>query len=442
VLPICFPIGIAAAPGDPVKLTQTSIARLALPAGKSDAIFFDDDLPGFGIRIRAGGKRTWLIQYRIGAKQRRLSIGDVKKVSADTARRAAKNRLARGELGYDPQQEKHDTRAAAGQTVGRLVEDYLARRHYQSGKDPLRRSSYEATALYLQKHWRPLHTMRADKVDRSAVASRVSAIEAEISSVTAARARVALQSMFGWAVGQGIVTSNPVIGVNKPPEPKARDRVLTDSELAEIWAACRDDDFGRIVRLLALSGQRRDEIGDLSWHEIDLDKAAITLPPERTKNGRTHIVPLASAALEILRTAPRRARKDGANDFVFGEGEGGYSGWSKAKVALDRRINDARAIESTPRTKRGTKPQPIPDWRLHDLRRTCATRLADLGVLPHVIEAMLNHVSGHKSGVAGVYNRSAYEREVKTAVALWDNHLHSIVNDTDRKVIPLRAPMS
>jgi integrase len=210
-----------------------------------------------------------------------------------------------------------------------------------------------------------------------------SAIEAEISSVTAARARVALQSMFGWAVGQGIVTSNPVIGVNKPPEPKARGRVLTDSELAEIWTACRDDDFGRIVRLLMLTGQRRDEIGDLVWREIDLDKAVIILPPERTKNARTHVIPLASAALEILRSAPRRARKDGVRDFVFGEGEGGYSGWSKAKAALDRRINAARPMDTASRAKRGTKPQPIPNWRLHDLRRTCATRLADLGVLPH-----------------------------------------------------------
>jgi integrase len=411
---------------------------MKLPAGKTDVIFFDDELPGFGLRLRVGGDRSWVVQYRLGAKQRRLSLGSISKVSADTARREAKNRLARVELGFDPQQEKHDTRAAAGQTVGKLVEDYLARRHYETGKDPLRRSSYEATALYLQRHCRPLHPLLADKVDRSAIASRITAIEAEISSVTAARVRVALQSMFGWAVGQGIVTANPVIGVNKPPEPKARDRVLSDDELAEVWAACRDDDFGRIVRLLILTGQRRDEIGDLVWPEVDFDKAVVLLPPERTKNARAHIVPLASTALEILKAAPRRAREDCVSDFVFGGGENGYSGWSKAKLALDRRIVDARAA----RAKRGSKAAPIAAWRLHDLRRTCATRLADLGVLPHVIEAALNHVSGHKSGVAGIYNRSSYATEVKTALALWDDHVHSLVSDAERKVIPMRAPVS
>ena len=403
-----------------MKLTSQTVARLTLPAGKSDAIFFDDDLPGFGLRIRAGGKRSWIVQYRVGAKQRRLSLGDTRKLSADTARREAKNRLARVELGYDPQQEKHATRAAAGQTIGKLVEEYLARRHYETGKDPLRRNSYEATALYLQKHCRSLHPLLADKLERGTIAARITAIESKISSVTAARAHVALSSMFAWAVGQGIVTVNPVVGVNKPPEPKARSRVLSDAELAAIWAACGDDDFGRIVRLLMLTGQRRDEIGGLMWPEVDLDKNVILLPGSRTKNARAHIVPLASTALEILKAVPRRARQDGASDYVFGEGQDGYSGWSCAKAKLERR-------------------QPIADFRLHDLRRTCATRLADLGVLPHVIEQLLNHQSGHKSGVAGVYNRSVYTNEVRAAVALWDDHVRSITSGAARKVIPLRA---
>jgi Arm DNA-binding domain len=208
-----------------VKLTQPNAIRQPLPPGKSDAIFFDDDLPGFGLRVRAGGKRTWIIQYRVGAKQRRLTIGSLDKLSADQARKAARGRLACVELGGDPQQEKQDARNAAGHTVGRLVDDYLARRHHETGKDRLRRSSYEATELYLRKQWKPLHGLQASKVDRSAVASRLTAIEAEISSVTAARARVAFSSMFAWAIGQGIVDSNPVIGTNKPPEPKARDRV-------------------------------------------------------------------------------------------------------------------------------------------------------------------------------------------------------------------------
>jgi integrase len=424
-----------------MKLSQPIVTRLALPAGKSDAIFFDDDMPGFGLRLRAGGKRTWIIQYRVGAKQRRLTLGTVDKLNADQARKAAKGRLARVELGGDPQQEKHEARAAAGHTVGKLVEDYLARRHHETGKDRLRKSSYEATELYLQKHWKPLHGLQASKVDRSAVASRLTAIEADISSVTAARARVALSSMFAWAIGQGIVDSNPVIGTNKPPEPAARDRVLSDTEVADIWAACRDNSFGRIVKLLLLTGARRDEIGDLAWREIDLEHSVINLPPERTKNGRSHFVPLAPAAAAILESAPRRTRGDGAADHVFGEGEGGFSGWSKAKAGLDRRIREARAAVAAGVGKRAGKPQPVVDWRLHDLRRTAATVMADkLGVQPHIIEAVLNHVSGHKGGVAGVYNRATYEREVRAALLLWADYVQTIVEGGERKVIPLRAP--
>jgi integrase len=420
-----------------VKLTQPNATRQALPAGKSDAIFFDDNLPGFGLRVRAGGKRTWIIQYRVGAKQRRLTLGAVDKLNADQARKAAKGRLARVELGGDPQQEKHEARTAAGHTVGKLVEDYLARRHHETGKDRLRKSSYEATELYLQKHWKPLHGLQAGKVDRSTVASRLAAIEADISSVTAARARVALSSMFAWAVGQGIVDSNPVIGTNKPPEPAARERVLSDTEVADIWASCRDDNFGCIVKLLLLTGARRDEIGDLVWGEIDLDADVIILPAERTKNGRSHFVPLAPVTATILKSVPRRPRADGAIEHLFGEGQGGFSGWSKAKAALDRRIDQARVAAAAGQGKPG-KPQPIANWRLHDLRRTVATVMADrLGVLPHVIEAVLNHVSGHKSGVAGVYNRAGYQREVRAALLVWADHLESIVHGAERKIVPL-----
>jgi integrase len=421
-----------------MKLTQSNAMQQKLPPGKTDAIFFDDDIPGFGLRIRTGGKRTWIIQYRVGAKQRRLTLGTVDRLGADQARKAAKVRLARVELGGDPQHEKHEARAAAAYTVGKLVEDYLARRHHETGKNRLRKSSYEATELYLRKHWKPLHGLQASKVDRSAIASRLTAIEAQISSVTAARARVALSSMFAWAIGQGIVNSNPVIGTNKPPEPEARDRVLSNNEIVDIWASCRDDSFGRIVKLLLLTGVRRDEIGDLAWSEIDLEHEVVNLPPGRTKNGRPHFVPLAPAAVAILKSVPRRTRADGATDYLFGEGQGGFSGWSKAKAALDRRIDEARIAAAAGQGKHAGKQQPIADWRLHDLRRTVATVMADrLGVLPHVIEAVLNHVSGHKSGVAGVYNRASYEREVRAALLVWADHLESIVHGAERKIVPL-----
>jgi integrase len=141
-------------------------------------------------------------------------------------------------------------------------------------------------------------------------------------------------------------------------------------------------------------------IGSLRWSEIDSAKALLALPGSRTKNGRPHDVPLSTTALEALSGHPRRDDRD----FVFGEGKGGFSGWSKAKAALD----EACGVEG---------------WTLHDLRRTAATRMADVGVLPHVIEAVLNHVSGHRAGVAGIYNRSTYATEKRAALELWANHL-------------------
>jgi integrase len=161
-----------------------------------------------------------------------------------------------------------------------------------------------------------------------------------------------------------------------------------------------DNDHGRIVRLLILTGCRRDEIGSLRWAEIDKESRMIVLPGERTKNSRTHHVPLSKIALDIIEAIPRGVSRD----FVFGEGKGGFSGWSKAKAALDAQL--------------GLKP-----WRLHDLRRTASTRMGDSGVQPHIIEAVINHVSGHKAGVAGVYNRSTYENEKRAALDALSNYL-------------------
>ena len=180
-----------------------------------------------------------------------------------------------------------------------------------------------------------------------------------------------------------------------------------DEELAAIWNEAGDGDYGAIVRLLILTGQRREEVGghDLG-SEIDLEGATWRIGGERTKNGLAHDVPLSSRAVDILRAVNRR---DG-RALVFGSREGPFQGWCNAKSALDSaRVGRARA-----------RAEP---WRLHDIRRTVATRMADLGVQPHVIEAVLNHISGHKAGVAGVYNRATYAAEKRHALDLWAAHV-------------------
>ncbi len=219
---------------------------------------------------------------------------------------------------------------------------------------------------------------------------------------------------------QGLADANPVIGTGRAVADSSRDRVLTDDELRLIWNALPQNDYGNIVRLLALTGQRRDEIGSLSWQEVDFHKAVISLPTERTKNGKPHDIPLSPAALAILKQQPRLVGRE----YIFGIGANGYSGWSKSKEMLDQRI-----------AANGT---PLPAWRLHNLRRSFSTKLHDeLGIAPHIVEACLNHVSGHRAGVAGVYNRAVYGKEKTIALSRWAEHLLAIVSGAHSKVVAI-----
>jgi integrase len=189
---------------------------------------------------------------------------------------------------------------------------------------------------------------------------------------------------------------------------------LADDELRLIWQQTRNGDYGAIIRLLILTGQRRQEVGGILWSELDLGAGLWRIGAMRTKNARPHDVPLSPAAVSILNGVTRREGRD----FVFGSGDGSFAGWSKGKSALDGRLTKARQTDQGATLTR---------WRLHDLRRTTATRMADLGVLPHVIEAILNHISGHKAGVAGVYNRSSYTAEKRMALNLWADHVMTLI---------------
>jgi len=207
-----------------------------------------------------------------------------------------------------------------------------------------------------------------------------------------------LSAFFTWAVREGLLEINPVSGTGKADEGHSRDRTLTEVELSAVLKVLGDDQFSDIIRLLILTAQRREEIGGLRWSEIDVERGLIVLPPLRTKNKRLHELPLSNQAKAILERQPRRG------EFVFGRR---FTNWSGHKASLDRRLN-------------------FNSWRLHDLRRTAATQMAELGILPHIIEAVLNHVSGHKSGVAGIYNRARYEGEMRFALQRWADHIDTL----------------
>jgi integrase len=397
-----------------MKLTKATISGLTLPTGKQDAIFFDEELRGFGLRVRSGGKRVWVVQFQVhGHQQRRVTIGRVELFSPEEARKLAREILAKARLGQDPQREREIARAEARITLGAVAETYL-----KAKRGEVRPRSFRDLSRYLQKHWRPLHALPIHQVGRRDVAARLSELLPESGPGTAVRARAALSALFAWAIAQGLTEANPVVGTSQPAALRPRERVLSDAELIEVWKACGgEDDCERIIRLLVLTACRRAEVGGMRWSELDSERGTWTIPGERTKNGRTHTLPLPPMAWEIIEAVPHRA----GIDLLFGRGgPQGYVGFDKGKRRLDRRLT-------------------LPHWSAHDLRRTAATRLGDLGTPPHVIEAVLNHASGFRAGVAGTYNRALYQNEMRAALAMWADHIRSLVEGGERKIVQLPA---
>jgi integrase len=390
-----------------VRFTRQSVAAVSPPPGKPYVIVWDEVLPRFGLRVNQGGSRMWVVQYRASGKTKRETIGRADAINLDDARKRARETLARVHLGSDPHQEKKEAKARASVTFERVAIQYLGK-----AKPRLRPKPYSETERYLTKHWAALNPIPIHKIQRATVAARLGEIAEESGPFASNRARTALSALFVWAMGEGLADANPIIGTNKASSEVSRDHVMTDAELAAVWRACREDNYGRIVRLLMLTAQRRNEVSAMKWDELDLECRLWSIPKERTKNSRHHDVPLSAPALSILRDAPRR---DG-RALVFGEGEGGFQAWTMSKMRLDKRIAAS-----------GAKIRP---WRVHDLRRTAATRMGDLGVMPHVIEAVLNHISGHRAGVAGIYNRAAYANEKRHALDLWASHVQDLVLGT------------
>ena len=407
--PCCFPCAsqLGASQGF-MRLTKANLAKLSLPAGKTESIVFDDELPGFGLRTRVGGKRTWIAQYRLGTKQRRITFGTPETLDAEKARDRAKTILAQVVLGDDPQNAKTEAKARAAVTFRAVIPQYLS--HVEARQRP---GHHADTRRYFDRHWAPLSSLALSSIDRPRVAARLLELARDNGPFAANRARAALSAFFGWAIGEGLAHDNPVIGTNKPAAEAPRDRVLSDDELALAWREAGAGDYGTIIRLLILTACRREEVAAMAWTE--LRGSTWFIPGARTKNGLAHELPLPSAALAILAEVPRRDDRD----LVFGSRTGPFSGWSKSKAELDARML------AVLKNEQGSKAVLVP-WRHHDLRRTAATRMGDLGVQPHVVEAVLNHISGTKAGVAGIYNRAAYGPEKRSALALWAEHVERL----------------
>jgi integrase len=349
---------------------------------------WDHKLVGFGARRQIKGVHFY-VRYRLDCAQVVKSIGRLGPWTCDTARTEAKRLLGIVASGVDP-----FAQPLSSETFGAEIERYLARK-----RSSLRPSWFAQTESYLRNYFAPLHKLSLADIDRRKVAAILAEIETNSGPIARNRARAALSAFYTWAIQEGFVDQSPVTGTGKATENGGRERVLSQEELRKLWRGLGDGRFADIVRLLLLTGQRRTEIGRLTWAEVDLHRKLIVLAPERTKNSRQHEVPLSAQALAILQRQPRRT------EFVFSRR--GFMNWACAKAALDQRAG-------------------IAPWRLHDLRRTFATMTAELGVLPHIIEAVLNHQSGHKGGVAGIYNRAKYLADMRDAAQRWADALDQI----------------
>jgi integrase len=402
-----------------MKLTEKIVAGLELPAGVGERLFSDDELTGLSLRLRRGANgvsKSWVYRYAIAGVPRKLTL-DFAGHNLAAARKRAGDLQARIRLGHDPAQERAQTRADVGQTVEATLKTYLPQR-----KLTLRPRSYIEVERHLLVKFEPLHRLPLRLVVTRDVSAQHLAIASDSGRTTATNSMRSLSTFFAWCLRQGLIEHNPCLGVDRFPIHE-RERVLSAAEIKAIWdATAGSDDYSAIVRLLLLSGCRANEVAALRWDELYFDR--IVLPPERTKNGRQHAIMLTAGMRTIL--DGRIRHRDKAH--VFGHRhDRPFTGWGPSKMTLDACIKAA-----------GYTLKP---WTHHDLRRTLATGLGELGVEPYVIETILNHVSGFRRGVGGTYNRAKLERQMQHALNMWDSHVREIVEGriAGDRVVPFRA---
>jgi integrase len=383
-----------------LHLTKSVIDELA--PGSSETVYWDDSVPGFGLKVTPQGRKVFIVLYRTkgGFKRlRKYTIGTYGQTTLAIARIAAQKVLADRNEGKDPAGDKRDHRK---KVVTDTVEDVV--KEYRSRHVDALRSSYEINRIIdteLLSRWR---TKSIHEISRREILSALDEIVARGSPAAANYTFTVMRAMFNWAIGRGILEKSPCTGLSKPTPVKSRNRILSDDELREIIFAARRTTrpYGAIVELLALLGQRRTEVAEMTWQEVNIEKKLWTIPEERAKNSRAHFVHLAPRALELILAQPK------TDGLVFPTSSGKpFMEFSNMKLRLD-------------------KESGVSDWVLHDLRRTVVSGMASLGIAPHVADKVLNHQSGTISGVAAVYQRHEFLTERHAAMNLWGEHISDL----------------
>lgn len=384
-----------------VKLTKSAIDALPIP--NKDVVHWDANCPGFGVKITPAGRKVFVVLYRTagaGSRLRKYTIGTYGRVTLNQARITAQKVFAAKLDGRDPAAEKKASRRRiVADRIDDLLDAFITQHVSQN------RSAREVSRMLRREIGSAWGSRSIHEITKRDVINVVSAIEQRGAHVAANKALKAIKTLFRWCVGRAVLDRSPADGVPLPAKEVARDRVLDDDELARIIAAARQigGPYGGIVELLALTGQRREEVARCTWDEIDTATRTWKLSSARTKNAKAHEIYLSDQAIAVL------GRADKTGKFVFSRsGNAPFQDFSPAKRGLDQLSG-------------------VIGWRLHDLRRTCVSGMARLGVAPHVADKILNHQNGTISGVAAVYQRHDFLAERKPALEMWGAHVQRAV---------------
>ncbi len=397
-----------------VKLTKRLIDELK-PEAK-DVFHWDAEIKGLGVKVTPTGKKVFLVQYRPGGRgtpTRKVTLGEHGVVTLHKARLEASRILVQRADGRDPAIERQNAkRRLATDRFEDIANEFLEKHATQT------RSCAETKRILghdVIPEWgkRSIH-----EIGKRQISDLLDQVVGRGSPIMANRILAAIRKLFNWAVSRGIIASSPCQGISAPQRETARHRVLNDDELIAVLKAANQmgGAFGGIVKMLFLTAQRLREVSNMRWDEIDFDQGIWTIPSARTKNGKPHFVHLSAQAKTALLSIPK------IGDYVFTtNGKTPFSGFSKSKTRIDVLSG-------------------VTDWRLHDIRRTVTSGMAELGIVPHVADKVLNHQSGTISGVAAVYQRHEYIEERKFALETWGRHIEALVNGIDRQnVISIRA---
>jgi integrase len=417
------------------RLTRTTFGMRPPASGRIEVRDADSPLV---FRLTSDGARSMSVRTRLHGRQVRFTYPRAAVIhNLGDARRWAHKVIDSCKEGTDPREAERKAQAAVRDTVGAVAAEWLKRD--QCGN----RSHDEVKRIIDRDVLGAWGGRRIQEITRRDAIELIDAIADRGAVTMARRVQTHIHRLFRWAVARGIVEASPVTDLPKPGRIVKRDRVLSDDEVARVWAAAEAVGwpFGQVVQLLILTGARRSEIGRLEWRELDLDAGVLRIDGARTKNGEPQDIPLSPAAIDILNALPRVADADGnqVRHVFTTTGESPVSGWSRAKLALNNKDLKLRREEAEEAGQDPIAVEPLAEWRLHDLRRTVATGLQRLGQRLEVIEAVLGHVSGSRGGIVGIYQRHNFADEKHAALVAWAEHVVKIIGGKPAKVVPIRG---